>query len=57
VLIGHIAAVTERIRVGSGGVMLPNYAPLVVAEEFGMLEALHRGRIDLGIGRAPGTDQ
>ncbi|GHH47713.1 LLM class flavin-dependent oxidoreductase [Lentzea cavernae] len=57
VLIGHIADATESIRVGSGGVMLPNHAPLVVAEQFGMLEALHPGRIDLGIGRAPGTDQ
>ncbi|MET9227412.1 LLM class flavin-dependent oxidoreductase [Lentzea sp. NPDC003310] len=57
VLIGHIADATETIRVGSGGVMLPNHAPLVVAEQFGMLEALHPGRIDLGIGRAPGTDQ
>lgn len=57
VLIGHIASVTSAIRVGSGGVMLPNHAPLVVAEQFGMLEALHPGRIDLGIGRAPGTDQ
>ena len=56
VLIGHIADVTGRLRVGSGGVMLPNHAPLVVAEQFGMLEALHPGRIDLGIGRAPGTD-
>ncbi len=57
VLIGHIADATTTIRVGSGGVMLPNHAPLVVAEQFGMLEALHPGRIDLGIGRAPGTDQ
>ena len=57
VLIGHIADATREIRVGSGGVMLPNHAPLVVAEQFGMLEALHPGRIDLGIGRAPGTDQ
>jgi luciferase family oxidoreductase group 1 len=57
VLIGHIADATSRIRVGSGGVMLPNHASLVVAEQFGMLEALHPGRIDLGIGRAPGTDQ
>src|SRR5690242_5671172 len=57
VLIGHIAEATQTIRVGSGGVMLPNHAPLVVAEQFGMLEALHPGRIDLGIGRAPGTDQ
>jgi luciferase family oxidoreductase group 1 len=56
VLIAHVAAVTERIRVGSGGVMLPNHPPLVVAEQFAMLEALHPGRIDLGIGRAPGTD-
>ncbi len=57
VLIAHLAASTSRIRVGSGGVMLPNHAPLVVAEQFGTLEALHPGRIDLGIGRAPGTDQ
>jgi luciferase family oxidoreductase group 1 len=55
-LIAHIAANTERIRVGSGGVMLPNHAPLAVAERFGMLEALHPDRIDLGLGRAPGTD-
>ncbi len=57
VLIAHLAALTERIHVGSGGVMLPNHAPLVVAEQFAMLEALHPGRIDVGIGRAPGTDQ
>jgi luciferase family oxidoreductase group 1 len=57
VLIGHIADATDIIRVGSGGVMLPNHVSLVVAEQFGMLEALHPGRIDLGIGRAPGTDQ
>jgi luciferase family oxidoreductase group 1 len=57
VLIGHLADATARIRVGSGGVMLPNHVSLVVAEQFGMLEALHPGRIDLGIGRAPGTDQ
>src|SRR2546423_3639492 len=57
VLIAHPAGVTSTIRVGSGGVMLPNHAPLVVAEQFGTLEALHPGRIDLGIGRAPGTDQ
>jgi luciferase family oxidoreductase group 1 len=57
VLIGHIADATNVIRVGSGGVMLPNHVSLVVAEQFGMLEALHPGRIDLGIGRAPGTDQ
>jgi luciferase family oxidoreductase group 1 len=56
VLIAHLAARTERIRVGAGGVMLPNHAPLAVAERFGMLEALHPGRIDLGLGRAPGTD-
>jgi luciferase family oxidoreductase group 1 len=56
VLIAHLAAATERIRVGSGGVMLPNHPALVVAEQFGMLEALHPGRVDLGIGRAPGTD-
>jgi luciferase family oxidoreductase group 1 len=56
VLLAHVAAATSTIRVGSGGVMLPNHAPLVVAEQFGMLEALHPGRIDLGIGRAPGTD-
>ena len=56
VLVAHLAAVTERIRVGSGGVMLPNHQPLVVAEQFGTLDALHPGRIDLGIGRAPGTD-
>jgi luciferase family oxidoreductase group 1 len=57
VLIGQVAATTRRIRVGSGGVMLPNHAPLVVAEQFGTLEALFPGRIDLGLGRAPGTDQ
>ncbi|HVF32379.1 MAG TPA: LLM class flavin-dependent oxidoreductase [Acidimicrobiales bacterium] len=56
VLIAHLAAGTSTLRLGSGGVMLPNHAPLVVAEQFGMLEALHPGRIDLGIGRAPGTD-
>jgi luciferase family oxidoreductase group 1 len=56
VLIGHIAGATKTIRVGSGGVMLPNHAPLVVAEEFGTLDALHPGRIDLGLGRAPGGD-
>ncbi len=56
VLIAHLAGVTSTMRIGSGGVMLPNHAPLVVAEQFGMLEALHPGRIDLGIGRAPGTD-
>lgn len=56
VLIGAVAAATRRIRVGSGGVMLPNHPPLVVAEQFGTLTALHPGRIDLGLGRAPGTD-
>ncbi len=56
VLIGHVAAGTRKIRVGSGGVMLPNHAPLVVAEQFGTLEALFPGRIDLGLGRAPGGD-
>jgi luciferase family oxidoreductase group 1 len=56
VLIGHVAAGTKMIRVGSGGVMLPNHAPLVVAEQFGTLEALYPGRIDLGLGRAPGGD-
>lgn len=57
VLIGHVAGATTRIRVGSGGVMLPNHAPLIVAEQFGTLESLFPGRIDLGLGRAPGTDQ
>ncbi|WP_433335315.1 LLM class flavin-dependent oxidoreductase [Spirillospora sp. CA-294931] len=57
VLIGRVAAATERMRVGSGGIMLPNHAPMVVAEQFGTLEALFPGRIDLGLGRAPGTDQ
>src|SRR5271154_6914253 len=56
IMIGQIAAMTSRIRVGSGGVMLPNHAPLTVAERFHTLEALFPGRIDLGIGRAPGTD-
>ncbi|PRY69775.1 LLM class flavin-dependent oxidoreductase [Halomonas ventosae] len=56
VLIGHIAGATERIRVGSGGIMLPNHPPLVVAEQFGTLETLYPGRIDLGLGRAPGSD-
>ncbi|RKT52909.1 LLM class flavin-dependent oxidoreductase [Saccharothrix australiensis] len=57
ILIGHVADATTTLRVGSGGVMLPNHPPLVVAEQFGTLTALHPGRIDLGIGRAPGTDQ
>jgi alkanesulfonate monooxygenase SsuD/methylene tetrahydromethanopterin reductase-like flavin-dependent oxidoreductase (luciferase family) len=56
VLVGHIAGAPQRIRVGSGGVMLPNHAPLVVAEAFGTLAELYPGRIDLGLGRAPGTD-
>ncbi len=56
VLLGYIAGGTKRIRVGSGGVMLPNHAPLVIAEQFGTLETLYPGRIDLGLGRAPGTD-
>jgi luciferase family oxidoreductase group 1 len=57
VLVGHIASATSAMRVGSGGVMLPNHPPLTVAEQFGTLEAMHPGRIDLGIGRAPGTDR
>lgn len=56
VVIAHLAAATRTLRLGSGGVMLPNHSPLVVAEQFGTLEALHPGRIDLGLGRAPGTD-
>ncbi len=57
VLMAHLAANTERIKVGSGGVMLPNHAPLAVAEQFALLEAMNPGRIDLGVGRAPGTDR
>lgn len=57
VVIGHLAAGTKTIRVGSGGIMLPNHAPLIIAEQFGTLAALFPGRIDLGLGRAPGTDQ
>lgn len=57
VLIGHVAAHTERIRLGSGGIMLPNHAPLTIAEQFGTLATLYPGRIDLGLGRAPGSDQ
>ena len=57
VVIGHLAGGTSRIRVGAGGIMLPNHSPLVIAEQFGTLEALYPGRIDLGLGRAPGTDQ
>src|SRR5436190_10649234 len=57
VLIAHVAAHTEHIRLGAGGVMLPNHAPLTIAEQFGTLAELHPGRIDLGLGRAPGSDQ
>ena len=57
IMIGQVAAITSNIRVGSGGVMLPNHAPLMVMERFKVLEALFPGRIDLGLGRAPGTDQ
>ncbi len=57
VVIGHVASGTRTIRVGAGGIMLPNHAPLVIAEQFGTLAALYPGRIDLGVGRAPGTDQ
>jgi luciferase family oxidoreductase group 1 len=57
VVIGHVAGKTQRIRVGAGGIMLPNHSPLVIAEQFGTLETLYPGRIDLGLGRAPGTDQ
>lgn len=57
ILIGFLAANTEKIRVGSGGIMLPNHAPLIIAEQFGTLQLLYNGRIDLGLGRAPGTDQ
>src|SRR5215207_5869723 len=57
VVIAHVAAGTSKIRVGSGGIMLPNHAPIVIAEQFGTLEALFPGRVDLGLGRAPGTDQ
>jgi luciferase family oxidoreductase group 1 len=57
VVIGHVATGTSRIRVGAGGIMLPNHSPLVIAEQFGTLEALFPGRIDLGLGRAPGSDQ
>jgi luciferase family oxidoreductase group 1 len=57
VLLGHIADATEKIRVGSGGIMLPNHSPLIIAEQFGTLATIHPGRVDLGLGRAPGTDQ
>src|SRR5688500_17242273 len=56
VVIGYLAGGTSRIRIGAGGIMLPNHAPLVIAEQFGTLESLYPGRIDLGLGRAPGTD-
>src|SRR5690606_38762050 len=56
VVIGHVAGGTSKIRVGAGGIMLPNHSPLVIAEQFGTLAALYPGRIDLGLGRAPGTD-
>src|SRR4051795_2176355 len=57
VLIGHVAGGTRSIRVGAGGIMLPNHSPLVIAEQFATLESLYPGRIDLGLGRAPGSDQ
>src|SRR4249919_718335 len=57
VVIGHVAAGTSTIRVGAGGIMLPNHSPLIIAEQFGTLASLFPGRIDLGLGRAPGTDQ
>lgn len=57
VVIGHLAAGTKKIRIGAGGIMLPNHSPLMIAEQFGTLESLYPGRIDLGLGRAPGTDQ
>src|SRR5690554_58447 len=57
VLIAHVAAHTRSIRLGAGGIMLPNHSPLTIAEQFGTLESLHPGRIDLGLGRAPGSDQ
>src|SRR3981189_3144926 len=57
IVIGHVAGATNTIRVGAGGIMLPNHSPLVIAEQFGTLASLYPGRIDLGVGRAPGTDQ
>src|SRR5918992_4613234 len=57
VVIGYLAGGTKTIRVGSGGIMLPNHSPLVIAEQFGTLESMYPGRIDLGLGRAPGSDQ
>src|ERR1700753_115893 len=57
VALAHVAAGTERITIGAGGIMLPNHAPLVIAEQFGTLASLHPGRVELGLGRAPGSDQ
>src|SRR6201994_2134517 len=57
VALAHVAVDTSSIRIGAGGIMLPNHAPLLIAEQFGTLAALHPGRVDLGLGRAPGTDQ
>src|SRR6478672_7168405 len=57
IVIAHVAGGTKTMRVGAGGIMLPNHSPLVIAEQFGTLDALYPGRIDLGVGRAPGTDQ
>src|ERR1700745_3799197 len=57
VVLAHVGAGTDRIRIGAGGIMLPNHAPLQIAEQFGTLDALYPGRIDLGLGRAPGSDQ
>src|SRR6476659_5022020 len=57
VALAHVAAGTQSIRIGAGGIMLPNHAPLLIAEQFGTLAALHPGRVDLGLGRAPGSDQ
>src|SRR5512146_749887 len=57
VALAHVGAGTERIRIGAGGIMLPNHAPLLIAEQFGTLAALHPGRVELGLGRAPGSDQ
>src|ERR1700750_2786269 len=57
IIISHVASATTTIRVGAGGIMLPNHSPLVIAEQFGTLESLHSGRIDLALGRAPGSDQ
>src|SRR5690606_36422152 len=57
VVLAHIGQATRKIRIGAGGIMLPNHAPMVIAEQFGTLEALFPGRVDLGLGRAPGSDQ